>query len=172
MAISDTDEQTVVRLLLQDVQATIGIGYLPLVQESAAHVREYASPDQLDWYVGEVVDEVQQVIHDCFIDTTWPACPRHPNHPLWFDGSHWRCEKDAVQIAKLGELANVFVENTACRQDRRTNRAVALAGVSSGVAGRAVVSLPEGARHAARTVAQGSRLHEHRAATRAVGAGD
>jgi hypothetical protein len=31
-----------------------------------------------------VVDDVQQFVHDSFADTSWPACPEHPTHPLWF----------------------------------------------------------------------------------------
>jgi hypothetical protein len=40
-----------------------------------------------------------------FIDTSWPTCPRHRRHPLWFRDGAWWCETDDVAIAKLGELA-------------------------------------------------------------------
>jgi hypothetical protein len=45
----------------------------------------------------------QQDIHDGFIDTAWPKCPRHP-HPLWFRDGSWWCERDQLCVARLGEL--------------------------------------------------------------------
>ena len=30
-----------------------------------------------------VAEEVQQWLHDTFLDPTWPACPEHRRHPLW-----------------------------------------------------------------------------------------
>jgi hypothetical protein len=54
-----------------------------------------------------VVDEVQQDFHDLFIDTEWPACPRHPNHPMWYSDGHWRCATDGVAIVPLGELSRL-----------------------------------------------------------------
>jgi hypothetical protein len=30
----------------------------------------------------QIVDEVQQIVHDRFNDTVWPARPRHPNRTL------------------------------------------------------------------------------------------
>jgi len=84
--VSAEDETRVVSLLRADVQATIGSGHDEAIIETAARRRLYADvPAQ---YVCDVVDDVQQYFHDAFVDTTWPACPFHPNHPLWFsDGS-------------------------------------------------------------------------------------
>jgi hypothetical protein len=50
-----------------------------------------------------LVDDVQQIIHDIHADTTWPQCPVHPNHPMWFKEGAWRCEKGGLAIP-LGAL--------------------------------------------------------------------
>lgn len=54
-----------------------------------------------------VVDHFQQDVHDDHWDTSWPACPRHPNHPLWYDADReaWCCQQDGTAFARLGELA-------------------------------------------------------------------
>ena len=51
-----------------------------------------------------VVDDVQQHLHDAFVDTSWPACPHHPNHPLWYSDGWWSCEKSGQRAAPLGGL--------------------------------------------------------------------
>lgn len=90
-------------LVTRDVLATVGPGFEDFVVDEAARVRLFteAVPD----YEQRVVDEVQQRLHDEFVDTTWPACPLHPNHPLWYSGGWWRCPH-AGAIAPLGELAS------------------------------------------------------------------
>jgi hypothetical protein len=102
------DEARVVLLLRADVQATIGPGHDEAIIEAAARRRLYADvPAQ---YVGDVVDDVQQYFHDAFVDTTWPACPHHPNHPLWFSEGWWRCERIHEPIATLGALSGLNQE--------------------------------------------------------------
>jgi hypothetical protein len=51
---------------------------------------------------------VQEEFIETFIDTTWPACPAHGGHPLFYhaDGWWW-CEQDHVALCKLGELATL-----------------------------------------------------------------
>ena len=44
-----------------------------------------------------VAEGIQQYLHDTFVDTTWPSCPLHPNHPLFLhllpdDRLMWECE--------------------------------------------------------------------------------
>jgi hypothetical protein len=103
--VSGEDEARVVSLLRADVQATIGPGHDEAIIEAAARRRLYADvPAQ---YVGDVVDDVQQYFHDAFVDTTWPACPDHPNHPLWFSDGWWHCERIADPVAPLGGLSKV-----------------------------------------------------------------
>lgn len=103
--VSAADEDRVVSLLRTDVEATIGRGHDETIVEAAARRRLYVG-DPAE-YVDEVVDDVQQHIHDTFVDTTWPACPYHPNHPLWFSDGWWRCERITDPVASLGELSKV-----------------------------------------------------------------
>jgi len=103
--VSPGDEDRVVSLLRADVEATIGLGHDETITEAAARRRLYA--DGPAGYVGEVVDDVQQHFHDAFVDTTWPSCPRHQHHPLWFSDGWWRCERIADPIAPLGGLSKV-----------------------------------------------------------------
>jgi hypothetical protein len=100
--ISEADEARVVRLVLQDLARTVGPGYEATVEEAAARFRLF-SDDPAD-FEQRVVDDVQQYLHDTFVDTTWPACPDHLNHPLWYSEQWWRCEQAGKRVALLGEL--------------------------------------------------------------------
>lgn len=101
--ISDADEARVVDLVGRDVVATIGPGHLDMVVAAARHQRQFA--DSVESYLERVVEEVQQYIHDSFIDTAWPSCPHHPNHPMWFTDGWWRA--DGQPVARLGDLASL-----------------------------------------------------------------
>lgn len=109
--VSAEDEERVVALIRKDVETTIGPGHDELIVEAAARHRLHVG-DRVG-YVDEVVDDVQQYFHDAFVDTTWPACPDHPNHPLWFSDGWWRCERVERPIARLGSLSGTDQE----RQD-------------------------------------------------------
>ena len=93
-----------VPLLERDVVATLGEGYRQIVRDTAAFIVDNELPRDVDG----LVQEVQQRYHDTFIDTTWPACPRHRRHPLWYheDGGWW-CEQDRTAVCKLGDLATL-----------------------------------------------------------------
>ena len=82
MAIAESDRVRIVERLLRDVEATLGPGKDAIVQ---------------------------QYFHDCSIDTSWPRCPRHPQHPLWLHEESWCCERDDIVIAKLGELGRATI---------------------------------------------------------------
>ena len=61
--------------------------------------------------VHSVAEGIQQYLHDTFVDTTWPACPEHHNHPLFLhmlpDGSlMWECETSTF-AKPLGGLTPV-----------------------------------------------------------------
>jgi hypothetical protein len=101
--VSAEDEARVVSLLRADVEATIGPGHDGAIIEAAARRRLFA--DVPARYVGEVVDDVQQHVHDAFVDTTWPSCPSHPHHPLWFSDGWWHCERIEEPVARLGTLS-------------------------------------------------------------------
>ena len=92
-------------MIRADVEATIGPGYDEPIVEAAARRRLHVGDRVV--YVDEVVDHVQQSFHDAFVDTTWPACPHHPNHPLWFSDGWWRCERLEQPIARLGSLSGI-----------------------------------------------------------------
>jgi hypothetical protein len=101
-AVSVADEERVIQLLRADVEATIGTGFQDTIVEAAARLRLFAGdPVQ---YEDRVVEEVQQHFHDAFVDTTWPSCPYHPNHPLWYSDRSWRCERTHMRVARLGAL--------------------------------------------------------------------
>ena len=102
MSVTNADQERIVRLLSQDLNATIGPGHEGLADENARRLKEFV--DELDDYPQRVVDDTQQDVHDSFIDTTWPRCPRHQRHPLWFRDNAWWCEEDCVRVARLGEL--------------------------------------------------------------------
>jgi len=96
------DQARDIRLLRLDVATTIGPGYDEVVTDTALRIS--ALVDTPEEHLQRLVDEVQQYFHDTFVDTSWPRCPEHPNHPLWFGGGWWRCERTHRSIAKLGEL--------------------------------------------------------------------
>ena len=89
--------------LRRDLEATGHADRVAWVNIAAANAAEFFE-DPVD-LVQRVVDDVQQRLQDEFVDTTWPACPRHPNHPLDFTTGGWSCPRDGV-VARLGELSN------------------------------------------------------------------
>ena len=101
MAVSELAIERVTGALKCDVGATVGGGHESAVDDFAEHGRSFIDDDER--FTQWLVDEVQQYLHDAFVDTTWPACPRHPNHPLWFRNDSWWCDGD--RIAKFGQLA-------------------------------------------------------------------
>lgn len=103
MSITDRDQQELVRLLVDDLNATLGPGYEWIARANAERLRAFHS-DDLPRYVLDVIESTQQDVHDEFIGTAWPQCPRHRRHPLWVHGGAWWCEQDRVLIARVGEL--------------------------------------------------------------------
>jgi HrpA-like RNA helicase len=101
MPVTDVDQEEVVRLLVHDLHATVGAGYDTLALDNASRLRQFI--DDVGSYVQRVVDDTQQDMHDEFVDTVWPKCPRHA-HPLWFRDGSWWCERDEWCVARLGEL--------------------------------------------------------------------
>jgi hypothetical protein len=79
-------------------------------EHEAAVVRLAANVRALDTHVDfaqKLVDDVQEELHDTFVDTTWPACPRHLSHPLWYRDGSWYCERDGIAVAVLGGLRSL-----------------------------------------------------------------
>ena len=94
------DLTQVLRLLKRDVASTLGPQHEKLIDEIAADVHELHAGREGE----KVVNDVQQYFHDSSVDATWPACPRHRKHPLWYRDGSWWCVEDGVAVAKLGEL--------------------------------------------------------------------
>ena len=108
MAISATEIARIVQELSRDADATLGPGSNLGIENEARHHAKYHDHFALKSYRQEVVDAVQQAMHDDYTDTTWPRCPNHPNHPLWLHDEYWTCERDNTPIAKLGQLASIM----------------------------------------------------------------
>jgi hypothetical protein len=106
-------------LLERDVVTTIGEEFRHWVGDSAENAREYMDAARL---VQKVVDDTQQAFMDCFVDVTWPSCPRHPNHPLWYHDDAWYCDRDHEALTKLGALDSIGAGATG-REARRTRDA-------------------------------------------------
>jgi hypothetical protein len=100
--VSDEDEAYLVDGLTRDVSSTLGGDHRELIRAEARDRRQF--DDDCAGYFYMVVQNVQQHFHDCRVDITWPACPRHPNHPMWFENGMW-CA-DGKPVAKLGELGD------------------------------------------------------------------
>jgi hypothetical protein len=95
-------ERVAIRALISDVAGTIGPEFESVVHDAAVLLRLSSPPPQR--FDELLVERVQQVIHDDFIDTGWPRCPDHPNHPLWFDHGWWTCATTGTRAARLGDL--------------------------------------------------------------------
>jgi hypothetical protein len=118
MSQSKLDPDRVVRLLLQDSIPTLGerahgevlrlaANYKELVREWMADGETPADAQRS--FDRAVVDGLQQTAHDLRWDTTCPACPLHPRHPLWYneDERVWFCRQTGAAIAPLGDLARL-----------------------------------------------------------------
>ena len=88
-------------MLQRDVARTLGPAYAQMIEDVAADVRALDVANAAE----KLVNDVQQHFHDTLIDTTWPACPRHVRHPLWYRDGAWWCAEDGIAVARLGELA-------------------------------------------------------------------
>lgn len=122
------DEQAFARaaeLIAHDLTATLGwdagtaqaearaalgnrLGWLP-TERAWDDLDGATQREVLDQVVVGAVEDLQQYLHDTFVDTSWPPCPRHPHHPMWLGegqggGSVWCCLGDEAEIAPLGML--------------------------------------------------------------------
>jgi len=97
---TDSDFARAVELLVRDVVVTVGEEHAAYVVARAAALREFDLADTAD----KLVEDVQEEIHDTFVDTSWPECPRHGKHPLWYRDGAWYCDHLEEPVARLGEL--------------------------------------------------------------------
>ena len=97
----------ILNLITADLAATLG---WPRPQGE-----EFVAQNAGEWAanVPRVVllaESVQQRLHDDRVDTSWPACPKHPHHPLRLRGGPpvvWTCPATEETICGLGHLASV-----------------------------------------------------------------
>jgi hypothetical protein len=116
MPVNDQQLAQAVTRVAHDLSATLGWD----AQQAAAYAEQtigasFGVAGVEDWiaargsFAVKLAEDVQQQLHDTFVDTTWPTCPLHPRHPLWLDDERsravWRCTKSGVDIAPLGSLA-------------------------------------------------------------------
>jgi hypothetical protein len=93
-----------IALLEADVRHTVGSLHVRLVADVAARLAAgWPAPDTM-----RLVEQVQEELLETWVDTTWPACPRHGRHPLDFhaDGWWW-CYADGVAVCRLGALGTL-----------------------------------------------------------------
>src|SRR4051812_22429771 len=103
MSARNLQTERTLTLLLRDAVSTLGedvrAEVLATVASVAQNAREQMQPveageywdaaegcsleDAQRFFEREAVDLFQQTVHDLHLATTWPTCPRHPNHPLW-----------------------------------------------------------------------------------------
>ncbi|MDB4909449.1 MAG: hypothetical protein JWO39_272 [Gemmatimonadetes bacterium] len=111
MEISDQQIAHMLELLSRDVACTKAARYRDATPSTAQEVRDWydgLSFENIESLTEKVVGDVQQGLMDTYVDTTWPACPRHSNHPLWFRDDSWYCERDGVALAQLGGLPEIL----------------------------------------------------------------
>ncbi len=104
-------------LLKRDIAGTAGPSYQSLVDRHIERLLPFAEWSE-DVLAARIIDDVQQEIHDTFVDTSWPHCPMHPHHPLWFEDGAWRCSERGAAVAALGDL-DVVLFNDAVEGWRR-----------------------------------------------------
>jgi len=73
-------------------------------------------PGDDPWWLHHLVEAVQEEIQEDRINTEWPRCPRHRNHPLWLEEPGgpelwWVCREDGDRVAELGALATCARES-------------------------------------------------------------
>jgi hypothetical protein len=109
----DLIERTVV-LVSHDLAATLGWsaeraeGVVRAEAEGKARV-DCWDEDVESAFPLAVAEDTQQLLHDTFEHTTWPACPAHHRHPLWLIAEKaglptWHCPADDTGYGQLGEL--------------------------------------------------------------------
>jgi hypothetical protein len=98
----------VIDLIAPDLVATLGWTVDQAKEVLATAGTVYEQDPEL--VAVQVAEEVQQWLHDSFLDTSWPSCPSHRNHPLWLSEEPpfaWHCPRDATAVAPLGQLGTV-----------------------------------------------------------------
>jgi hypothetical protein len=71
------------------------------------HFAELERDDVRNDFDEKVAGDVQQYFMDTHVHTTWPPCPSHPTHPLWYENGAWRCARNPSIVVPVGGLRAV-----------------------------------------------------------------
>ena len=124
MQVGPADVEHATTLVASDLTATLGLptdtAYALARREAvaAAEIMNEWDDDEVSWqlFLARVVEETQQGLHDTFVDTTWPRCPEHGNHPLWlndYESAAWACPATNTTVCPVGQLGKlVAVDET------------------------------------------------------------
>lgn len=106
----DDDLGGALELVIRDLQ-TGGLSAdeaTRMVWQLAEWRLDYVSAEPAGVTALEVAEDAQERVIEGYPAHNWPACPRHPNHPLWLAGEYpyraWTCTATGERIANLGEL--------------------------------------------------------------------
>ena len=106
-------DQDVVNGIVSDLMATLGW----TGEAAEAVARRVATSHYADGNPAfAAAEDVQQWLHDTFLDTTWPACPEHQRHPLQLtddDPPLWICPATNLEVCALGHLGEVITVDEA-----------------------------------------------------------
>lgn len=118
MSQTKLDTNRVVELLLRDALPSLGersrdevlrlaCSYEALAREWMVNGQSLSEAQRA--FDSAVVNGLQQSAHDLFWDTTWPTCPLHQRHPLWYDEIRqaWCCKQDPAVVTPLGGVADL-----------------------------------------------------------------
>ena len=134
MGVDPAEIEQAVALVGMDLSATLGVP--SETAEAVARTEAIAAAeimnqwdDDVSWprYLTRVVEETQQWLHDTFLDTTWPTCPEHGNHPLWLNDDEspgWACASTNTTVCPVGHLGALFAVDSATAA-RNTGRLAA-----------------------------------------------
>lgn len=116
----DDDVAGALELLAHDLAVTLGWTreYARKRVRSRSKMRAAAvGPEFGGEHVLYVAADIQGDLHDLAqsglgtpATNTWPACPRHRNHPLWLEpelspNAAWTCPMTDERVARLGKLS-------------------------------------------------------------------
>ena len=115
MGVDQTDIEQATTLVARDLIATLGLptetaeALARREAVAAAEIMNEWDDDDVSWplFLARVVEETQQWLHDTFVDTTWPRCPEHANHPLWLnddESAGWACAATNTMVCPVGQL--------------------------------------------------------------------
>ncbi len=124
MGVDPAEIEQATTLVARDLIATLGF---PTETAEALARREAVATAEImnEWdedevssplFLARVVEETQQWLHDTFIDTTWPRCPEHANHPLWLnddESAGWTCAATNTTVCPVGQLGGLVAVDDA-----------------------------------------------------------